>query len=159
MKIRRIILFFAVFIYLQYSLFSESSLSDTSERPKVALVLGGGGAKGFAEIPVIELIEQMDIPIDIVIGTSFGSIVGGMYCAGYSLPEIYETMAYTDWTPLFSDYEVSPYEAVLGKHSIYNNVLVNNSYLSALIYYAGLIGILFLGYLYLLLIKRIKKES
>ena len=125
MQIRRIILFFIIFIILQINLFSETSSSDnsSSERPKVALVLGGGGAKGFAEIPVIELIEQMDIPIDIVIGTSFGSIVGGMYCAGYSLPEIYETMAYTDWTPLFSDYEVSPYEAVLGKHSIYNNIL------------------------------------
>ncbi|MCR5764601.1 MAG: patatin-like phospholipase family protein, partial [Treponema sp.] len=125
MQIRRIILFFIIFIILQINLFSETSSSDnsSSERPKVALVLGGGGAKGFAEIPVIELIEQMDIPIDIVIGTSFGSIVGGMYCAGYSLPEIYETMAYTDWTPLFSDYEVSPYESVLGKHSIYNNIL------------------------------------
>lgn len=120
MRIRKIIFLSAIFIFLKYSLFSEQT---PQERPKVALVLGGGGAKGFAEIPVIELIERMDIPIDIVIGTSFGSIVGGMYCAGYSLPEIYETMAYTDWTPLFSDYEVSPFEAILKKHSIYNNMV------------------------------------
>ena len=120
MHLRKSVCLLAFFIFLKYCLFSQES---QPERPKVALVLGGGGAKGFAEIPVIELIEQMDIPIDIVIGTSFGSIVGGMYCAGYSLPEIYDTMAYTDRTPLFSDYEVSPFEAVLGKHSIYNNIL------------------------------------
>jgi len=116
MKIKRKLLFFLIiFLFLNNRLFSQ--------RPRVALVLGGGGAKGFSEIPVMEMLEQMDIPIDIVIGTSFGSIVGGMYAAGYSLSEIYETMSDFDWTPLFSDYEVSPYEDILNKHSIYNNII------------------------------------
>ena len=59
------------------------------DRPSVALVLGGGGAKGFAELPVLEMLEQMDIPIDMIVGTSFGSVVGGLYAAGYSISEIY----------------------------------------------------------------------
>lgn len=54
------------------------------ERPKVALVLSGGGAKGLAHIPIIEEIERLGIPIDMVLGTSMGSLVGGLYSAGYS---------------------------------------------------------------------------
>ena len=52
--------------------------------PKVALALSGGGARGLAHIPVIEAIERVGIPIDLVVGTSMGSLIGGLYAAGYS---------------------------------------------------------------------------
>ena len=63
--------------------------STTSNRPlKVALVLSGGSALGMAHIGVIKVLEQAGIPIDIVVGTSMGSIVGGLYAAGYSPDEM-----------------------------------------------------------------------
>lgn len=108
-------------IYLFLLLFALNIYAG--ERPKVALVLSGGGAKGFAELPVLEMLEKMDIPIDLIVGTSFGSIVGGLYASGYSVSEIYEMISSVDWTPLFSDYEVSPYESILGNHSLYNNLI------------------------------------
>ena len=100
-----------------------SNISKPKDRPSVALVLGGGGAKGFAELPVLEMLEQMDIPIDMIVGTSFGSVVGGLYAAGYSISEIYSFINDVEWSPLFSDYEVSPYESILGNHSLYNNMI------------------------------------
>ncbi len=59
-----------------------------SARPKVALVLGGGGAKGFAEIAVLEAVEKYGIPVDMVLGTSMGALIGAMYSAGYTPKEI-----------------------------------------------------------------------
>ena len=58
------------------------------ERKKVAVVLGGGGAKGVAHIGVLKVLEEAGIPIDIVAGTSMGAIVGGLYAIGYSPDEI-----------------------------------------------------------------------
>lgn len=116
MKIKIKFFIFIIFIFSHF-------LSFAKDRPSVALVLGGGGAKGFAELPVLEMLEEMDIPIDLIVGTSFGSIIGGMYAAGYSIGEIYENMANTNWNPLYNDYAVSPYESILGNHSLYNNLV------------------------------------
>jgi NTE family protein len=56
--------------------------AGAEERPKVALVLGGGGAKGYVHIAVLALIDEMGIPVDMIAGVSSGAIVGGLYCAG-----------------------------------------------------------------------------
>lgn len=61
---------------------------QTTKKPKIALVLSGGGAKGAAEIGVIETLEKLNIPIDYIVGTSAGSIVGAMYSVGYSAKEM-----------------------------------------------------------------------
>lgn len=121
-----ILISFSLKTFAQASADNENLISESSkpkDRPSVALVLGGGGAKGFAELPVLEMLEQMDIPIDMIVGTSFGSVVGGLYAAGYSIPEIYSFISDVEWAPLFSDYEVSPYESILGNHSLYNNMI------------------------------------
>lgn len=96
------------------------------DRPSVALVLAGGGAKGFAHLPVIELIEQMDIPIDMVVGTSIGSIIGGLYSAGYTPFQIEKSFEDVDWTPIFADSAFSPYENTLGAHSLFENLITLN---------------------------------
>jgi len=54
------------------------------QRPKVGLVLSGGGAKGMAHVGVLKVLEEVGMPIDYIGGTSMGSIVGGFYAAGYS---------------------------------------------------------------------------
>ena len=61
------------------------------ERPKVAVVLSGGGAKGTAHIGALKVIEKAGIPIDYVVGTSMGAIVGGLYAIGYT-PEQLDSM-------------------------------------------------------------------
>jgi NTE family protein len=71
------------------------------KRPTVALVLEGGSAWGFAHIGVLKVIEELGIPVDIVVGTSMGSIVGALYAAGYTASEIAEISDKADWTSLF----------------------------------------------------------
>lgn len=99
------------------------SLSFSFARPSVALVLAGGGAKGFAHIPVLELIDELQIPIDMVIGNSAGSIVGALYCAGYSPKEIEEELIRIDWSTVFSDSQYSPFEQSLDSHSVLSTPL------------------------------------
>ena len=96
------------------------------DRPSVALVLAGGGAKGFAHLPVMELIEEVGIPIDMIVGTSIGSIIGGLYAAGYSTSEILNEFNEVDWTPIFRDGAKSPYENTLDNYSLNNNLLSLN---------------------------------
>lgn len=73
------------------------------ERPKVAVVLAGGGAKGVAHISALKTIEDAGIPIDMVVGTSMGSIIGGMYCVGYSPDSMRTIVGSNDWVKLIMD--------------------------------------------------------
>ena len=73
------------------------------ERPTVAVVLSGGGAKGMAHISVLRAIEDAGIPIDIVCGTSIGSLIGALYCVGHSPDQIETLVRSQDWTFLLSD--------------------------------------------------------
>jgi len=72
-------------------------------RPKVGLVLGGGGARGGAHLGVLEVLEELRVPFDCVAGTSMGAIAAGAYAAGVAPAEIRSAIARTDWTALFDD--------------------------------------------------------
>ena len=67
-------------------------INKIDDRPRVALVLGGGGSRGAAHIGVLRVLVEEQIPIDIVIGNSIGAIVGGLYCANVPLTRIEEIM-------------------------------------------------------------------
>lgn len=86
---------------------SVSSLNaqdmETSSRPKVAVVLAGGGAKGFAHIGVLKVLEREGIPVDMIVGTSIGSIVGGLYAVGYTADQIEQLCKEQNWRRLLSD--------------------------------------------------------
>ena len=73
-------------ILFTFLLFLSNSalLAQEDQKPKVALVLSGGGAKGIAHIPLLQALDSLGIVPDLVIGTSMGSIVGGLYSVGYS---------------------------------------------------------------------------
>ncbi len=73
------------------------------ERPKVGLVLSGGGAKGLAHIGVIKAIEEMGIKIDYIGGASIGSIIGGLYATGYSADSITKIANQLNWIGFFTD--------------------------------------------------------
>ena len=72
-------------------------------RPKVGLVLGGGGAKGAAHIGVLKYIEEIGLPIDYIAGTSMGSIIGGLYALGYTPDEIEYLISHLDWSQYMSN--------------------------------------------------------
>jgi len=74
-----------------------STLMYAQERPKIALVLSGGGARGGAHVGVLKVLEQNHIPIDMIVGTSMGSFMGGMYAAGQSPQEIEDMLVDTQW--------------------------------------------------------------
>ncbi|MEM6644683.1 MAG: patatin-like phospholipase family protein [Bacteroidota bacterium] len=71
------------------------------EAPKVGVVLGGGGARGLAHIGVLQVLEANDIPVDVLTGTSMGSVVGSLYALGYSASELEALVLAQDWAALF----------------------------------------------------------
>ena len=73
------------------------------KRPTVALVLSGGGAKGMAHIGVLKVIEELGIPVDYVVGTSIGSIIGGLYALGYDAQALDSLVRAQDWDLLMRD--------------------------------------------------------
>ncbi len=80
-----------------------ASASSGKERPKVGLVLSGGGAKGVAHVGALKVIEEAGIPVDIVVGTSMGSIIGGLYSIGYTPAQLDSIVRHLDWMNLLSD--------------------------------------------------------
>ncbi|MDP8984221.1 MAG: patatin-like phospholipase family protein, partial [Pseudomonadota bacterium] len=72
-------------------------------RPRICLVLSGGGARGMAHIGVLKILEDMQIPIDCIAGTSMGAVVGGLYASGMSARDIESTMRSVDWQEAFRD--------------------------------------------------------
>jgi len=79
-------------------------LSSTSgTRPRISLVLSGGGARGYAHIGVLEVLEKFRVPVDCVVGTSMGALVGGTYAAGVTPTEMREVLEVTDVGALFYD--------------------------------------------------------
>lgn len=72
-------------------------------RKKVAVVLSGGGAKGVAHIGALKVIEEAGIPIDYVVGTSMGSIIGGLYAIGYTPAQMDSLVRMQDWSFILSD--------------------------------------------------------
>lgn len=85
------------------SLAENPEPEETVDRPRIGLVLGGGGARGAAHIGVLEVLEEMNVPVDYVVGTSMGSIVGSLFAVGLSPEQIQDTVVGVDWDDLFSD--------------------------------------------------------
>ncbi len=81
----------------------SASYAAPAKRKKVAVVLSGGGAKGVAHIGALKVIQQAGIPIDYVVGTSMGSIIGGLYSIGYTPEQLDSIVRSQDWTFLLSD--------------------------------------------------------
>lgn len=85
------------------SVLAADAGSAAADPPCVGLVLGGGGARGAAHVGVLKVLERERIPICKVAGTSMGSIVGGLYAAGYSPDEMERIVEHIDWASMFTD--------------------------------------------------------
>jgi len=98
----RIILVFILFLLNPFVTQAQEK-SEKADRPKIALVLSGGGAKGFAHIGVLKVLEKEGIPIDMIVGTSIGSLVGGIYSLGYNASELEVLVKSLNWERVLTD--------------------------------------------------------
>ena len=87
---------------------SAAADAPDAERPKIGLVLSGGGARGSAHVGVLQALEELRVPIDFIAGTSMGSIIGGLYAAGYSAADIRQVLERMDWETAFTDRPARP---------------------------------------------------
>lgn len=101
-------------LFLLLFSFFLSLLLLAEGRPKVAVVLSGGGAKGVAHIGALRVIEEAGIPIDYVVGTSMGSIVGALYASGYTVNQMDSILSGQNWMNLLTD-KVDRKEQLLNK--------------------------------------------
>jgi NTE family protein len=82
---------------------AQEPVADPSGRPRVGLVLSGGGARGAAHVGVLKVLEELRIPIDAIAGTSMGAVVGGLYASGMSAAQIERELTSVDWQDAFRD--------------------------------------------------------
>ena len=92
-------------IFLALLMVASIDARQKPQRKKVAVVLSGGGAKGMAHIGVLKVLEQAGIPVDIVTGTSMGSIIGGLYAIGYNASALDSVARAQDWSYVITDKE------------------------------------------------------
>jgi NTE family protein len=83
--------------------YTHSEESKTDKRPRIGLVLSGGGARGIAHIGVLKVLEEMRIPVDCIAGTSMGAVVGGLYAAGASPADLEKLVTSMSWNEAFTD--------------------------------------------------------
>lgn len=102
MKIK-IILFILLIFNLSLLLAEESTESDDQNRPKIGLVLSGGGARGIAHIGVLKVLEELGIEPDYITGTSMGSVIGALYAIGYRSDQLEDIVLEQDWDVLLMD--------------------------------------------------------
>lgn len=104
---KKLLLLVSLLIFTQISLGQDNNTQN--KRPKVGLVLSGGGAKGLAHIGVLKVIDSLNIKIDYIAGTSMGAIVGGLYASGYNANQLDSIFSNIDVDALLQDY--TPREA------------------------------------------------
>jgi len=102
MLFRRSFKLLQLILFVIGSVLSLPAVSD--ERPKIGLVLSGGGARGAAHIGVLKVLEAHRIPVDYIAGTSMGSIVGGLYASGLTPAEIEQAIKTIDWDEVLRDH-------------------------------------------------------
>lgn len=96
--------------------------ANAQEKPKIGLVLSGGGAKGLAHIGILKSLEDAGITPDIITGTSMGSVIGGLYSIGYTADEIKQIALSVDWDQLLSN-KSSLNEVVFEEKDYYNRYI------------------------------------
>lgn len=99
MPLRRLL---AAFIFGQFFGLAVAMAADDA-RPRIGLVLGGGGARGAAHIGVLEVLQELRVPVDCVAGTSMGALIAGAWAAGMAPEKMREALAGADWNDMFVD--------------------------------------------------------
>jgi len=95
--------FYRSLLLLLLFIFSFATHAQTTERPKIGLVLSGGGAKGLGHIGILEVLDEVGLKVDYITGTSMGSIIGALYAMGYSADSIHKIAVSEKWELLLSN--------------------------------------------------------
>nr|HPN37527.1 patatin-like phospholipase family protein [Melioribacteraceae bacterium] len=90
------------FDFTQKRLPFNLTYTDYVNKPTIGLVLSGGGSRGLSQVGILKAFEEKNVPFDYIIGTSMGSIVGGMYSSGYSIKQMDSIVNNIDWNDFFS---------------------------------------------------------
>ncbi len=93
----------------------DPTLADAAVRPRTCLVLSGGGARGISHIGVLKVLEELRIPVDCIVGTSAGAVIGGVYASGASPQEIERAIRGADWDVLLLDRPVRSERSVYAR--------------------------------------------
>ena len=101
--IKQSIIIFTVCIFFLANKPMLAQTSIANDQIKLGLVLSGGGARGFAHIGVLKVLEENNIPISLISGNSIGTIVGALYSIGYSAQDIEDFVREQDWEMLLTD--------------------------------------------------------
>ena len=103
-EMKQIMLILSVVCLIATSVCAQEPMTDSlSSRKKVAVVLSGGGALGAMHVGALKVLEEVGMPVDMVVGTSMGSIVGSLYSVGYNSDDIATMFSTMDWAELFLD--------------------------------------------------------
>ena len=100
---KKYLLVFLMLISCGLSVMAQQQNEGGKTRPKVGLVLGGGGAKGAAAIGILKELEREKIPVDYIAGTSIGAIIGGLYAQGYRADDLEKLFRSQNWLALLAD--------------------------------------------------------
>ena len=100
---KKYLLVFLMLICCGLSVMAQQQNEGGKTRPKVGLVLGGGGAKGAAAIGILKELEREKIPVDYIAGTSIGAIIGGLYAQGYRADDLEKLFRSQNWLALLAD--------------------------------------------------------
>src|ERR1041384_371205 len=97
-----------IFLTSTLALSSETRAQEAARqgepgRPRIGLVLSGGGARGAAHIGVLKVLDELRVPIDAIAGTSMGAVVGGLYATGMPVSEIEKLLSSVNWEDAFRD--------------------------------------------------------
>lgn len=114
---KKIFLLLILFSLVFFSFAQKKDSVVSKKRPTIGLVLSGGGAKGFAHVGVLKIIDELGIPIDYISGTSMGSIIGGFYALGYSALDIEKVILSQNWAQILSDKVIRTYVPVYEKEA------------------------------------------
>jgi NTE family protein len=95
---------FSPLVFAQHSdVLPCKSKNPDDKRPRIGLVLGGGGARGIAHVSVLKEIERLKVPIDCIAGTSMGSLIGGLYASGMTVEELENMLRTMEKTAVFGE--------------------------------------------------------
>lgn len=96
-----------MFIFILLGILAQAAMAspdqEAPDRPRIGLCLAGGGARGGAHVGVLQVLEELRIPVDYIAGTSIGSIIGGLYASGMTPDAMDSTLSGIDWIELFND--------------------------------------------------------
>ncbi len=117
----------AIVIILFFTVTVEGQSQQSETRPKIGVVLSGGGAKGIAHIGILKALEEEGIRPDFIVGTSMGSIIGGLYSLGYSADQLDSIINEIDWDLVLSNN--IPYNYIsFEEKEYYNRYLISLSF-------------------------------